>query len=178
MSPNDTSRHSSTAHAHHAIRDDARQFLLLIYSDDTQLDALPAGEFDRLMRGCLAHADELRASGHLLQSQQLEPAASARSVRTRRQRTTVLDGPFAETKEVLAGFNLIEADSMDEAVCIAREFPWTRTGCIEVRPVRDMAAVRRQVGAGEVQAAARIPRPSRPHTDVRGAGALPRLPID
>ncbi|HZX70250.1 MAG TPA: YciI family protein [Rhodanobacter sp.] len=128
------------------------QFLLLIYTDDTQLDALPAGEFDHMMRGCFAHADELQASGQLLQSQQLEPAASARSVRVRGQRSSVLDGPFAETKEVLAGFNLIEADSMDEAVRIAQEFPWTRTGCIEVRPVRDMAVVRRRVGAGVAQA--------------------------
>jgi len=59
----------------------------------------------------------------------------------------VLDGPFAETKEVLAGFNLIEADDLDAAVQIAQEFPWTRTGCIEVRPVRDFEAVRRRVGA-------------------------------
>ena len=59
----------------------------------------------------------------------------------------MLDGPFAETKEVLAGYNLVEADSMDEAVRMAQEFPWTHYGSIEVRPVRDVAAVRRQVGA-------------------------------
>jgi hypothetical protein len=59
----------------------------------------------------------------------------------------VLDGPFAETKEVLAGFNLIEADSLDDAVRIAHEFPWTRTGSIEVRPVRDFEGVRKRVGA-------------------------------
>ncbi len=123
------------------------QFLLLVYNDDTLLDALPDGEFDTLMRGCFEHADELRAGGCLLQSQQLESTKKARSVRIRGGRTNVLDGPFAETKEVLAGFNLIEADSLEEAVRIASEFPWARTGCIEVRPVRDMAAVRRRVGA-------------------------------
>ncbi len=123
------------------------QFLLLVYNDDTLLDGLPDGEFDALMRGCFDHADELRAGGCLLQSQQLESAKKARSVRIRNSKTTVLDGPFAETKEVLAGFNLIEADSLDEAVRIASEFAWARTGCIEVRPVRDMAAVRRRVGA-------------------------------
>lgn len=124
------------------------QYLLLIYNDDTLLDALPEGEFDTRMRGCFDHADALREGGCLLQSQQLESARKARSVRIRDGRTSVVDGPFAETKEVLAGFNLIEADSLDEAVRIAAEFPWARTGCIEVRPVRDMAAVRQRVAAG------------------------------
>ena len=123
------------------------QFLVLIHTDDTLLDALPAGAYDSMMRGCLLHADELRASGTLLESQQLEAPATARSVRVRNGRTTITDGPFAETKEVLAGFNLIEAADMDEAVRIASEFPWAGMGCIEVRPVRDIGAVRRRVGA-------------------------------
>ena len=59
----------------------------------------------------------------------------------------VTDGPFAETREFLAGFNLIEAESMDAAMEIARQFPWSRFGSIEVRPVRDMQAVRERVGA-------------------------------
>ena len=123
------------------------KFLLLVYIDESLLDALPAGEFDTMMRGCLVHADELHAEGCLIQAQQLEPAATARSVRVRDGRTRVVDGPFAEAKEVLGGFNLIEAADMDEAVRIAQSFPWTRVGCIEVRPVRDLAAVRRRVGA-------------------------------
>lgn len=123
------------------------QFLLLVYSDPALLDALPDGDFDTMMRGCIRHADELKAQGCLLASQQLEAPSTAKSVRVRNGRATVLDGPFAETKEVLAGFNLIEADSLDEAVRIAHEFPWTRTGSIEVRPVRDFNAVRKRVGA-------------------------------
>ena len=123
------------------------QFLLLVYTDDTLLDALPAGEFDRLMKGCFMHADELRTEGKLLQSQQLEAPSTARAVRIRKGQASVLDGPFAETKEVLAGFNLIEADSLEEAVRIAHEFPWAAMGCIEVRPVRDMDMVRERVGA-------------------------------
>ena len=123
------------------------QFLLLVYNDDTLLDALPQEEFDSRMKGCFEKADAMQREGRLLQSQQLESSRKARSVRIRDGRTQVLDGPFAETKEVLAGFNLIEADSLDEAVRIASEFPWARTGCIEVRPVRDMQAVRDQVGA-------------------------------
>lgn len=123
------------------------KFLMMIYCDDSLLEALPEGEFDRLMHGCLTHADELRGQGQLLDSQQLEAAPTARSMRVRGNQVTVVDGPFAETKEYLGGFNLIEAADMDEAVRIASAFPWARTGCIEIRPVRDMDAVRRRVGA-------------------------------
>lgn len=123
------------------------QFLLLVYTDAELLAQLPAAEYDHHMRNCLHHADELQAQGRLLGYQQLEPCQTARSVRVRAGRTQVLDGPFAETKEMLAGFNLIEADSLEEAVRMAEEFPWTRYGCIEVRPVRDVMAVRARVGA-------------------------------
>ena len=123
------------------------QFLLLVYIDDTLLNTLPQGEFDRLMKGCFEHADALQAQGTLLGSQQLEAPTTGKAVRVRQGRSTVLDGPFAETKEVLAGFNLIEADSLEDAVRIAHEFPWAAYGCIEVRPVRDMGAVRQRVGA-------------------------------
>jgi hypothetical protein len=123
------------------------QYLALIYIDDTLLDALPTGEPDAMMRTCFAHADDLRDNGRLIESQQLEDAATAKSVRIRNGRTSVVDGPFAETKEILGGFNLIEAEDMDEAVRIASGFPWAQTGCVEVRAVRDMDAVRRRVGA-------------------------------
>jgi hypothetical protein len=123
------------------------KFMVLIYSDTTMLDALPPAQFDATMRSCLEHADDLRRQGHLLDSQMLESPSTARSLRTRKNRLSVVDGPFAESKEVLAGFNLIEAEDMDEAVRIAAEFPWTRTGCVEVRPVRDIGAVRERVGA-------------------------------
>jgi hypothetical protein len=122
------------------------KFLLMIYNDDALMDALPAGEADTMMRGCFEHADELRNDGFLLDSQQLESAATAKSVRVRNGRVAVVDGPFAETKEILGGFNLIEAADMDEAIRIAAEFPWTRTGCVEIRPVRDLGDVRRRVG--------------------------------
>jgi hypothetical protein len=123
------------------------KFMVLIYNDGEMLDALPQAEFDETMRGCLQHADELRNEGRLLDSQMLERASTAKALRTRKNRLTVTDGPFTETKEFLAGFNLIEAEDMDEAVRIASEFPWTRTGCVEVRPVRDIGAVRKRVGA-------------------------------
>lgn len=124
-----------------------QKFLLLVYNDDTLLDALPAGEFDVMMRDCLVHADELTQQGKLLGFQQLEGPETARSVRIRNGRTTTLDGPFAEAKEMLGGFNLVEAESIEEAVRMAEALPWARTGCIEVRPVRDIALVRQRVGA-------------------------------
>lgn len=123
------------------------QYLLLVYTDPELMATLPPDEFDRLMHGCIVHADELKEGGCLLGSQQLEAPTQARTVRVREGAARVTDGPFAETKEVLAGFNLIEADSLDDAVRIAHEFPWTRFGSIEVRPVRDFDAVRRRVGA-------------------------------
>ena len=69
-------------------------------------------------------------------------------------KVSVLDGPFAETKELLAGFNLVEADSLEDAIRMAEELPWAETGCIEVRAVRDVDAVRARVGATSRQAAA------------------------
>jgi hypothetical protein len=123
------------------------KFLMLVYTDDALLEALPEGEYDRLMRGCIGHADELKDAGKLIESQQLESASTAKSLRIRNGRTSVVDGPFAETKEILGGFNLIEAADMDEAVRIAAEFPWAKYGCLELRPVRDFAEVRERVGA-------------------------------
>ncbi len=123
------------------------KFMLLIYNEPALLDALPKQEFDGRMRQCLSHADDLRRKGRLLDSQMLEEPAAAKSVRIRNGRRTILDGPFAETKEVIAGFNVIEADSMQQALEIAAEFPWTQTGCVEVRPIRDIDSVREHVGA-------------------------------
>jgi hypothetical protein len=106
------------------------KFVLVIYNDPELYDALPRAETDRMMRGCLTHADELRRDGKLTDSQMLEDAETAKSVRIRNGRLKVTDGPFTEAKEVLGGF------------------PWTRTGCVEIRPVRDIETVRRRVQTG------------------------------
>jgi hypothetical protein len=124
------------------------KFMLLIYVDDAMIDSLPAGRFDEMMRDCLSHADHLRDKGRLLESQMLQKSTTAKSVRIRNGRQTTIDGPFAESKEVLGGFNLIEAEDMDEALRMAARFPWAQTGCVEVRPVQDIGAVRERVGVG------------------------------
>jgi hypothetical protein len=131
------------------------KYVLLVYNDKSLLDALPAGEFDTRMRQCLAHADELRDEGKLHDAQMLALPAAAKSVRIRNGRQTTTDGPFAETKEMIAGFNVIEAESMDEAVRMAAEWPWAQTGCIEVRPIIDFDDVRKQVGAPPASARGR-----------------------
>ena len=123
------------------------QYLTLIHIDPALLAELPQDEYDRLMRGCFAKADALRDAGCLHGSQQLLEPATARTLRVRDGLARVTDGPFAETREFLAGFNLIEAVDIDAAMQIANAFPWSRFGSIEVRPVRDMQAVRDRVGA-------------------------------
>lgn len=123
------------------------QFLLLIYIDEGLLQALPCAEYDRHMHACLQHADALQADGTLVLAQQLQPVATARTLRTRQGQARVTDGPFAETHELLAGFNLINAVDHDDALRIARQFPWSQFGSIEVRPLADMDAERLRVGA-------------------------------
>ena len=123
------------------------QYLLLVYIDEALQRALPEGEYEHRMRHCLESADALKASGTLLGFQQLEAPATAKSVRRRDGRLSVTDGPFAETKEILAGFNLVEADSPEHALELAAQLPWAETGCIEVRALRDVDEVRRRVGA-------------------------------
>ncbi len=123
------------------------KYLLLIYIDPDLAQALPAEEYDALMRGCLRHADTLQAQGTLLMSQRLQPVERARTLRTRATQARVTDGPFAETRELLAGFNLIEAVDAEDAMRIARQFPWSAYGSIEVRPVDDLDAERVRLGA-------------------------------
>jgi len=128
------------------------KFMLLVYTDEALMDALPEGELDGMLRTCFDHVDQLESDGHRVESQMLAAPRAARSVRIRGGRITTTDGPFSETKEVLGGFNLIEARDMDEAIRIAAGFPWATTGCIEVRPVEDLPAVRRRVRTGAASA--------------------------
>src|SRR5688572_30893093 len=115
-----------------------KKFALLVYNDTELFNVLPAADYESQMRYCLTHADELRAARQLYDSQMLEDAHTARAVRVRNGRLSITDGPFTETKELLAGFNLIEAENIEEAVRIATEFPWIESGCIEVREIRDI----------------------------------------
>ena len=116
------------------------KFILLVYNDPALFDALPASEFDSRMRGCFAHADELRDEGRLLESQQLGGPATARTVRVRNGRTTTTDGPFAEAKDIVLGFLVVEARDLGEATELASGCPMLEgDGTVEIRPVSAIA---------------------------------------
>ena len=105
------------------------KYLCLVYADERLLES-----FDD--RECLAFDRGLRERGVCNASEALEPTQSATTVRVRNDKVTVTDGPFAETKEQLAGFYMIEARDLNEAIRIASEIPPARVGSIEVRPIR------------------------------------------
>lgn len=114
------------------------KYLCLIYYDEATLDAMPAAEFDALVNSALAYDEQMRASGHYIASDALEPVKSAITLRVRGERVSVTDGPFAETKEQLGGFVLIEARDLDDAIRIASRIPPARLGCVELRPVKTL----------------------------------------
>jgi hypothetical protein len=90
-------------------------------------------------RECLANGEALRQAGHYVAAESLQPVSTAATVRVRNGKASVTDGPFAETKEVIAGFYLIEARDLEEAIALAVRIPPARVGAIEVRPVRQLA---------------------------------------
>jgi hypothetical protein len=105
------------------------KYLCLVYGDENLLHSVPDAD-------CADYDAGLRESGLCLASEALEPVATAATVRVRNGKRSVTDGPFAETKEQLAGFYLIEARDLDEAVDVAAKIPPAQVGSIEVRPVR------------------------------------------
>ena len=105
------------------------KYLCLVYLDEKRLDELPDED-------CVAYDTEIRASGYCLASEALQSVQTATTVRMRNGKLSVTDGPFAETKEQLAGFYMIEARDLNEAIQIASKIPPARVGCVEVRPVR------------------------------------------
>lgn len=114
------------------------KYLCLIYLDEKQMNGLPEAEMNALNVGHLALNDDLRKSGHFIEAEALEPAAATACLRVRKGRSTVTDGPFAESKEMIAGFYVIEARDIDEAVQIASRFPSAELATIEVRPTRQL----------------------------------------
>ncbi len=111
------------------------KYLCLVYVDEKTLDAMPESELQALIDESLDYDDVLRKGGHYIASDALQPVETARTVRIDKGKVTTTDGPFAETKEQLGGFILIEARDLGEAVQVASRIPPARLGCIEVRPV-------------------------------------------
>jgi len=113
------------------------RYLCLIYNDERQLGAIPASDYEAFADEHLAFDEELRASGHRVAAEALQPARTATTVRIRKGELFTTDGPFAETKEQLGGFLLIEARDLNEAIRLASKIPSARTGSIEVRPISE-----------------------------------------
>jgi hypothetical protein len=116
-------------------------YLCLVYLAQDKLHACPDSV-------CFAYGQELRESGHYVAGQALQPTDTATTVRVRNGQLTLTDGPFAETKEQLAGFYMIEAKDLNEAIHWASKIPPARFGSIEVRPVRELD-ISNMAAAGE-----------------------------
>jgi len=114
------------------------KYLCLIHLDEVDLAAIPADEMSALNAAHLDFNDGLRTSGHFIVAEALEPARTAACVRLRHGRVSVTDGPYTEAKEVVAGFYLIEARDMSEAIEIAGRIPSAGLGTVEVRPARQL----------------------------------------
>ncbi len=108
------------------------KYLCLVYLDEKKVDAVADSE-------CKACGDALRKSGHHIAAEALEGVHTATTVRVRNGKVSVTDGPFAETKEYLAGFYLLDAKDLNEAIQLASKIPPARVGSVEVRPVRELS---------------------------------------
>jgi hypothetical protein len=111
------------------------KYLCLVYFDEKKLHAVPESPEDE---ECHAYDQELRERGYVIAAEALAPVDTATTVRVNKGQASVTDGPFAETKEQLGGFYMIEARDMNDAIQVAARIPAARIGCVEVRPVREL----------------------------------------
>jgi hypothetical protein len=115
------------------------KYLCLIYDDEKKLAEMPKGESDAFMGEYFTFTNGIQESGHYVAGEALQPVETATTLRMRNGRLSTTDGPFAETKEQLGGFYLIEARDLNDAIQVAARIPSVRTGSIEVRPVVDFS---------------------------------------
>ena len=111
------------------------KYLCLIYADEAIWASLPKSEEEKTMAEYRAYGESIKTSGHWLSGFRLHNVDSATTIRVRNGKMSTTDGPFAETKEQLGGFYLIEAKDLNDAINVASRIPGTRHGSIEVRPV-------------------------------------------
>ena len=114
------------------------RYLCLIYLDEKQLAAMPQAEMDALNAKHLSLNEDLLKSRHFIEAEALTPSSCATCIRVRNGRPTVTDGPYAETKEMVAGFYFIDARDLNEAIQVAARLPSAPLGTVEVRPCRDL----------------------------------------
>ena len=111
------------------------KYLCLVYMEQQTMDALSPGEGTTLTRESLAYDRELERGGHFIVANALQPTSAATTVRVRNGRISTTDGPFAETKEQLGGYYLIEARDLNDAIQVASRIPSAKIGSVEVRPI-------------------------------------------
>jgi hypothetical protein len=111
------------------------RYLCLVYFEEKMWDTISQKESDIITKESLAYDEELMKQGHLIAAEALDSVHTATTIRVRNGKVSTTDGPFAETKEVLGGFVLINARDLDESIRIASKIPLARRGSIEVRPV-------------------------------------------
>jgi hypothetical protein len=116
------------------------KYLCLIYSDENKIASLAPDEGKAMMGEYLAFTESIRASGHYVAAERLQPTRASVTVRSRNGKISTTDGPFAETKEQLGGFYMIEARDLNDAIHVASRIPGTRVGSIEVRPIWELNA--------------------------------------
>jgi hypothetical protein len=114
------------------------KYVCLVYLVEEDMNALSKREADACTEESLAYDQALRRSGHLLAAQALQPVETATTIRVRNGKLSTTDGPFAETKEQLGGFILIEARDLNDAIQVAAKIPMGRRGSIEVRPIKEI----------------------------------------
>jgi len=112
------------------------QYLLLIYDNEKIWDGMPKAESEKLFGEYMSFTADIKKSGHFVGGDALQPVHTATSVRIRDGKLTTTDGPFAETREQLGGYYLVNAENLDEAIKIAAKIPSARFGTIEIRPVQ------------------------------------------
>jgi hypothetical protein len=115
------------------------KYLLMIYENEKLQETMSAEAKQQMYSEYFAYAESLKKTGNLLGGEELRPTATATTVRIRDGKRLTTDGPFAETREQLGGFFLVEARNIDEAIALASRIPGARTGSIEVRPVVDFS---------------------------------------
>ena len=114
------------------------KYVCLVYLVEREMNAMSKREADACTEESLAYDDTLRKAGHFVMAHALQPVEAATTVRVRNGKLSTTDGPFAETKEQLGGFILIEARDLNEAIQVAAKIPLARRGSIEVRPIREI----------------------------------------
>ena len=115
------------------------KYLCLIYDDEKLYETMTKEEGDAFMGEYFAFTEGAKASGHYIAGEALQPVSTATTIRIRNGKMSTTDGPFAETKEQLGGFYLVEAKDLNEALQVAAKIPSVKIGSIEVRPVVDFS---------------------------------------